>query len=136
MQTLKHSFNKLSYKVILAAASFFLLLNVVIAVPVAAASPCDKKTPTSQSLENCLNENPIVKQLKNVINFLSAGVGIIVVGSIIVGGIQYALAGNNPQAVSAAKKRIQDTLIALLAFFFIYAFLQWLVPGGLLNGIL
>jgi hypothetical protein len=27
---------------------------------------------------------------------------------------------------------LQDTLIALLVFFFIYTFLSWLVPGGLL----
>jgi hypothetical protein len=71
-----------------------------------------------------------------VVNFLSAGVGLVVVGSIIVGGIQYAVAGNNANTVSAAKKRIQDTIIALIAFFFIYAFLNWLIPGGLLSGII
>jgi hypothetical protein len=93
---------------------------------------CSIKNPGQNALNQCLNQNPIVKDLRIVVNFLSAGVGIVIVGSVIVGAIQYILAGNNPNAISAAKKRLQDTLIALLAFFFIYTFLSWLVPGGLL----
>jgi hypothetical protein len=93
---------------------------------------CSIKNPGQNALNECLNQNPIIKSLRLVVNLLSAGVGIVIVGSIIVAGIQYALAGNNPNAVGAAKKRIQDTLIAMLAFFFIYAFLQWIIPGGLL----
>jgi hypothetical protein len=97
---------------------------------------CAIDNPSQDTLNKCLNANPIIKSIRLIVNFLSAGVGIVVVGSIIWGGIQYSMAGNNPQAVSAAKKRIQDTLIALLAFFFIYAFLQWIIPGGLLEGII
>jgi hypothetical protein len=93
---------------------------------------CSIKDPNQNALNKCLNQNPIIKDLRLVVNFLSAGVGIVIVGSVIFGAIQYILAGNNPNAVSAAKKRLEDTLIALLAFFFIYAFLSWLVPGGLL----
>lgn len=74
--------------------------------------------------------NPIVKDINMFINFLGGLVGVVVVGSIILGGIQYSMAGDNPQAVGAAKKRIINGLIALLAFLFTYAFLQWLVPGG------
>ncbi|HEY5550162.1 MAG TPA: hypothetical protein VIK37_03145 [Candidatus Saccharimonadales bacterium] len=74
--------------------------------------------------------NPIVQDIQVVVNFLSAGVGIVVVGVIILGGIQYSLAGDNPQAVGAAKQRIINGLIALLAFLLTFAFVQWLVPGG------
>jgi hypothetical protein len=77
-----------------------------------------------------LSGNPIVKDINQVVGFLSAGVGIIVTGVIIVGGIQYMTAGDNPQAITAAKKRITNGLIALVAFLFMFAFLQWLVPGG------
>jgi hypothetical protein len=93
---------------------------------------CAIKDPDGGELEKCLNANPIIRTIRIVVNFLSAGVGIVITGSIIVGGIQYAIAGNNPNAVSAAKKRIQDALIALLAFFFIYALLDFLIPGSLL----
>jgi len=77
-----------------------------------------------------LSANPIVKDINMVVDFLAAGVGIIVVSVIIIGGIQYMTAGDNPQAVAAAKQRISNGLIALVAFIFTFAFLQWLIPGG------
>lgn len=78
----------------------------------------------------CSN-NPIVKDLNDVVNVLSGLVGVAVVGAIILGGIQYAMAGDKAEAVSAAKKRIINGVIALVAFLFIFAFLQWLIPGGI-----
>lgn len=76
--------------------------------------------------------NPIMQDITLVVNFLSAGVGIFIVGMIILGGIQYAMAGDNAQAVTAAKQRITNALIALIAFLFLFGFVQWLVPGGVL----
>jgi hypothetical protein len=81
-----------------------------------------------------LSNNPIVKHVLNpIVNILSAGVGVVVVGVIIVGGIQYMMAGDNPQAVAAAKKRIINGLVALVAFMLMFGFLQWLIPGGVFN---
>lgn len=74
--------------------------------------------------------NPIVKDLNAVVNFLSIGVGVVVIGMIIVGGIQYSMAGDNSQATQAAKQRIMNAAIALLAYLFLFAFMQWLIPGG------
>ncbi len=91
---------------------------------------CDNTTTTS-ALKNCVQQNKITKDLQVAVNFLSAGVGIVVIGLIIVGGIQYSIAGDNPQATTAAKERITNALIALVAFLFIFAFIQWLIPGGL-----
>jgi Na+/phosphate symporter len=65
------------------------------------------------------------------INVLSALVGVIVVIMIIVGGIQYSAAGDDPQKVAAAKSKITNALLALFLFIFMYALLQWLVPGGI-----
>ena len=83
------------------------------------------------SNNTCLKKNPITNFINDAINFLSAGVGIIVIGMIILGGIQYSIAGDNPTATQAAKQRITNGLIALFVFLFLFAFLQWLVPGGL-----
>ena len=77
--------------------------------------------------------NPIVKDINQVVNFLSIGVGIVVVGVIILGAIQYILAGSNAQAVTAARQRITNGLIALVAFIFTFAFLQWVIPGGIFS---
>jgi hypothetical protein len=93
---------------------------------------CSINNPAQPDLDKCLNANPIVGDLNSIIDFLSAGVGIVIVGSIIVGAIQFTWAGNDSNAVSAAKTRIQNALIALIAFFFIFSFLQYLIPGGLL----
>lgn len=84
---------------------------------------CDKTT-------GICSNNPIVKDLNAIVNVLSGLVGVVVVGTIILGGIQYAAAGDKAEAVSAAKKRITNGVLALLAFLFIFAFLQWLIPGG------
>jgi hypothetical protein len=79
--------------------------------------------------ENCdLNQ----KYIEPLINVLAALVGIVVTASIIFGGIQYASSADDPQKVSQAKGRITKSLMALVAFFFLYMFLQWLVPGGFL----
>lgn len=63
--------------------------------------------------------------------FLSALAGIVIVISIIVGGVQYTTAGADPSKVAAAKHRITNAIIALLCLIFLFAFIQWLVPGGL-----
>ncbi|HLG90755.1 MAG TPA: hypothetical protein VI336_01155 [Candidatus Saccharimonadales bacterium] len=78
-----------------------------------------------------LKTNPIVEDINVVVNFLSIGVGVVVIAMIIIGGIQYSIAGDNPQAVNAAKQRIINALIALVAYIFMFAFLQWLIPGGI-----
>jgi len=64
------------------------------------------------------------------IALLSATVAVIIVISIVVAGIQYSAAGGDPSKVGAAKSRIGKSLAALFFFFFLYAFLNYIVPGG------
>lgn len=128
MQTLKSK-----SKLLCSLATFALIT----AVPsVAWADPCSDTTnggskadPTA--VQNCVTSTPIWNDINTIINFLSAGVGIIVTGVIILGGIQYIMAGGNPQALTAARQRITNGLIALFIFLFVFAFLQWLIPGGI-----
>lgn len=75
-------------------------------------------------------DSPIWKDLQAIVNALSAGVGVVVVGTIIVGGIQYTVAGDQAGKVEEAKKRIANGIFALVAFFLTWAFLEWLIPGG------
>lgn len=72
------------------------------------------------------------KYINPVVNLLAALIGVIVVGSIIAAGIQYSSAGGDPGKVAAAKGRIFNSLLALAGFIFLYAFLQWVIPGGLI----
>lgn len=82
------------------------------------------------SLTNC---DLIVKFVKPFIEFMTALVGVAVVFSIIVGGIQYSSSADDPAKVGAAKNRIRNAIIALLVYFFLYALLSFLLPGGLSN---
>lgn len=73
----------------------------------------------------------ILGYLQDGINLLTALAGLAITASVIIGGIQYSTSGGNPQASAAAKKRIGDAILALLALVFLYTFLQWIVPGGI-----
>jgi hypothetical protein len=46
-------------------------------------------------------------------------------------GIRYTTAGDDPQKVASAKGHIFNAIVALVAFIFLFAVLQWLVPGGI-----
>jgi len=111
------------------------VLSVISPLPAFAATNCTDTTDgrghvVQSKVDDCLNDNPINKRINQVVNFLAAGVGIVVTGVIILGGIQYIMSGDNANAVAAARQRIMNGLIALAAFLFLYAFIQWLVPGG------
>lgn len=71
--------------------------------------------------------NPLVK-------FLAALAGLAVVVSVIIGGIQYQTAGGDSGKVAKAKGHIYQAFIALFAFLFLIAFLEWLLPGGINGG--
>lgn len=86
---------------------------------------------TNANIQKCLDQSPIVHDLQTIVDFLSALVGIVVIAVIILGGVQYSLAGDNATATGAAKTRITNGLVALAAFIFTFAFLQWLIPGGI-----
>lgn len=92
------------------------------------------ENPTRQTDCNggdCINQNYIVVMAKWAINILSATVGIVVTAVIIFAGIEYSSSAGDPQRTAAAKSRIINAIIALIAYMFLYVALQWLIPGGL-----
>jgi hypothetical protein len=93
------------------------------------AKPCKGDDEGNLTAENC----GILDTLLKLINGLSAVVGIVVVLVLIVGGIRYSAASDNPQATSDAKRMIRNAIFAMVMFIFMFAFLQWLIPGGVFN---
>lgn len=75
-------------------------------------------------------DNVVLAYLVGFINFLAVGVGLVVTAMIVAGGVEYILAGGAPQKLEKAKSLITNALIALVTFIFMYAILQWLIPGG------
>lgn len=80
------------------------------------------------------NCNLVTKYVNPLIKLLSGLAGVAVVIGIIVGGIEYASSAGDPQKVSKAKTHIRNSIIALLVFFFLWAGLTFLLPGGLITG--
>ena len=74
----------------------------------------------------------IISAILTLTNVLSAVAVIVITGMVVVGGVQYSASRDNPQAVQAAKSRITNAVIALVVYIFFYAFLQYIIPGGLL----
>ena len=91
---------------------------------------CSEVTDCNESL--AADKCGITAVIINITNLLSALVGVVTIIMIIIGGIQYSASSGDPNAANAAKKRITNALLALVIFGFIYAFLQWVVPGGAL----
>jgi hypothetical protein len=77
--------------------------------------------------------NPIADMAFAFIRVLSAGVGLVVVGSIVVGGIQYSASRGDPQATAQAINRIRSSLYALLIYIFGFALLNYIIPGAILR---
>lgn len=79
---------------------------------------------------------PIQDLAYAIIRFMSVGVGIALVASIVYAGIQYSAAEGNPEATQASKNRIRDAFIGLLVYIFAFTILQYLVPGGVFAGVI
>ena len=91
-------------------------------------------TNSSQAgIQKCFKNNAIVKDLNDIVDVLSAGVGVVVIGTIITGAIQYIMAGDKSESVAKARQRITNGVLALVLYLVIFAFLQWIVPGGVFN---
>jgi hypothetical protein len=124
------------------------------AAPAAAAAPATNSLTVTQScvaiglpilpgMDTCTNSKgepgiandpakggAIVVYLVAFLKLLSETIGLVIVVVLIVAGIQYITSTGDPALIKSAKKRIQNAIVALLLFMFMYAILTFLVPGG------
>jgi hypothetical protein len=77
--------------------------------------------------------NFISKYINPFILLLTVLIGVFAAISIVVAGIQYSTAGDDPGAVNKAKNRIFKTVIGLLTYFFLFGLLNYIIPGGFLH---
>ncbi len=144
----------LNTKVALVLASILLVLTASL-LPVTALAAakvnCDNNT-TNITEQEASQENPpgqpsccgqdssfdsscdlVNLYINPAIDVFSGLFGLIAVISLILGGIQYSASAGDPQKAGQAKDRISKTIFAIFAYFFLYAFLQFIVPGGAFN---
>jgi hypothetical protein len=92
-------------------------------------SCCPKSAGANANSMQCL----FAKYVNPVVNLLAVGVGVIVVASVIAGGIQISSSAGDSGKYAKGRERIINSLLALAGFIFLYAFLQWIIPGGIIN---
>lgn len=101
----------------------------------AATPPAAPDERVDPAVQKCTSDSCdfIGKYVNPGIRLLSITFGIVAAISLILGGIQYSASAGDPQAVSKAKKRITDTIIAIVAYFFLLGFLEFLIPGEIIK---
>lgn len=70
--------------------------------------------------------------LATVVNFLAVGVGVVVLLGIIFGAFLYATSGGSADQAKRGIGYVRNAIIALLLFVFMYAIINFIIPGGLL----
>jgi hypothetical protein len=134
---------------LLGLATAFLAVFVLVAVPAsvsanASIANCTTgngepgvKTAISVGGSSCvpvgggsLQGNAIFIYVIAILKVVSALAGIATVGGFVWGGILYITARANAGQVESAKNVMINSVIGLLLFIFMYAILQFLVPGG------
>ena len=78
--------------------------------------------------------NPIMDVLFALLRFLTVGIGLVAIASIIFAGIQFTTSQGDPARTAKAIGRIGTTVGALFLYIVAWALLNWLVPGGIFNG--
>ena len=106
-------------------SSNWVLSNSVEAQTTTPSSSCDDITDPS----SC----QAVETFNAVLNFLALLVVPLCGVILIVAGIQYSTARNEPKALAEARMRIYKVVLALVMFISLWSFLKWLLPGGLLE---
>lgn len=99
------------------------------------AVECDTNADVSCALRSGGNTNNCLlfdKYIIPAINFLSIGVGVVVTALVVVGGITYSTAGGDAKRVRTARLIITNALLSLVGYMFLWSFLQWVIPGGIL----
>lgn len=100
---------------------------------------CGKGADTVKTRFNfgCVGNNskrsigPIEDLVYALVRTLSYGVGLAIVISLIVSGIQYSTSEGNAETTQASKNRIQSAVVGLVIYIFAFSLVQYLVPGGL-----
>lgn len=135
--TLKNS------SIVLAICTLAAFCTVSVATPALAACQSNEQEvslPVDQGGTKCIpknadstdiSDNPIFFYLKNVLIFLGGGIGLAVVGGIIYGAFLYITARANVAQTEKGQEVIINSVIALVLFIFMYAILQFVIPGGI-----
>lgn len=78
-----------------------------------------------------IQNNGIWGLLLIAINILTAGIGVAAVAGIVWGSILYTTASGKPEQVKKANVVIANTVLGIIMYALLFAFLNYIIPGGL-----
>jgi F0F1-type ATP synthase membrane subunit c/vacuolar-type H+-ATPase subunit K len=96
-------------------------------------APSDAEKDPALSGGNCANLGQcdlMSKYVNPAIRLFTAFIGVGVAIAIVYGGVEYGSSGGDPAKAAAGKNRIRNAIFTLVAYFFLYALLNFLIPGG------
>ena len=107
------------------------IAGIVVAQPALAASCAGADT----SVISCDGEGStaLINIVKQIIQILTAGVGVAAVGAVIFGAVLYTTSEGSPDKVKKAREIWTNTVIGLLMFAFMVAITNFIIPGGVFN---
>ena len=68
--------------------------------------------------------------LRLIGTILTYGLGVAATIGVVIAGVMYLTAKDSPDKVAAAKKRLIEVVLGLVAWAMMAAVLNWLIPGG------
>jgi len=89
---------------------------------------CDKNKPPATG--DPVEDSALWRILEMVLNIMIGLVGIAAVGGLVFAAIMYSSAQDNASQVQQAKDTIRNVVIGIVMFLFMWAGLQYLIPGG------
>ena len=111
-------------------ALFLAILSTVLLSGSVFAANCNGVDTNMIECNDGDSANGIWVLIGTIINVLAIGVLIVATIATIIAGVQYMSARDNPAQVDAAKKRLRNMIIGLVAYIFMYVFFAFIIPGG------
>ena len=115
--------------------SVFITTVVITGVMVTQSALAASCAGADTSVISCDGEGStaLINIVKQIIQILTAGVGIAAVGAVIFGAILYTTSEGSPDKVKKAREIWTNTVIGLLMFAFMVAITNFIIPGGVFN---
>lgn len=99
---------------ILLTSSIFLGFAFVFSMEPASAAIDASKQAACQGVEGCGNGSAVSNAIKNIINLLSAIIGVVAVIIIIFNGFRFITSGGDSNAISSARRGIIFAIVGLI----------------------
>ena len=110
--------------------SIFTLATAVVVAQPALAAECGGAQTAIIDCGNKTGEDAIFAIIKQVIQILNYGIGILAIGGVVVGGIMYSTSGSSPEGLKRARTIWINVGIGLALYATLVALTNFLIPGG------